>query len=207
MLKAKKNKQIHRQVVDVTGYEPNICYVGNAMVRRSRRELAKLRSAAGETDAAIIPTEAPEQEDSRRGTMIDGQAPLKGMSILDTKLFKQNESLVRPSLRPHDLKLNQTQRHAKLGHFGHHKNCVYCQQVKSRPRQVYKNPGDWNVSDLGTKPTDTPTTQRLVPIICGQAELPIPAGQKILFGPVDKPVRRESTNLAVALKSMTNTEA
>ena len=32
-------------------------------------------------------------------------------------------------------------------------------------------------------------------------------GQKILFGPVDKPVRRESTNLAVALKSMTNTEA
>ena len=49
--------------------------------------------------------------------------------------------------------------------------------------------------------------QRLVPIICGQAELPIPAGQKILFGPVDKPVRRESTNLAVALKPMTNTEA
>ena len=67
--------------------------------------------------------------------------------------------------------------------------------------------GDWNISDLGTKPTDTPTNQRLVPIICGQAELPIPAGQKILFGPVDKPVRRESTNLAVALKSMTNTEA
>ena len=140
MLKAKKNKQIHRQVVDVTGYEPNICYVGNAMVRRSRRELAKLRIAAGETDAAIIPTEAPEQEDSRRGTMINGQAPLKGMSIMDTQLFKQNESLVRPSLRPHDLKLNQEQRHAKLGHFGHHKNCVYCQQVKSRPRQVYKNP-------------------------------------------------------------------
>ena len=49
--------------------------------------------------------------------------------------------------------------------------------------------------------------QRMAPIICGQAELPIPAGQKILFGPVDKPVRRESTNLAVALKSMTNTEA
>ena len=48
---------------------------------------------------------------------------------------------------------------------------------------------------------------RLVPIICRQAELPIPAGQKILFGPVDKPVRRESTNLAVALKPMTNTEA
>ena len=67
--------------------------------------------------------------------------------------------------------------------------------------------GDWNISDLGTKPTDTPTNQRLVPIICGQAELPIPAGQKILFGPVDKPVRRESTNLAVALKPMTNTEA
>ena len=67
--------------------------------------------------------------------------------------------------------------------------------------------GDWNISDLGTKPTDTPTNQRLVPIICGQAELPIPAGQKILFGPVDRPVRRESTNLAVALKSMTNTEA
>ena len=174
--------------------------------------------------------------------MINGQAPSKGMSIMDTQLFKQNESLVRPSLRPHDLKLNQEQRHAKLGHFGHHKNCVYCQQVKSRPRQVYKNPtpvydhipgrsihmdsmyldvesrhgdwycapwlsGDWNISDLGTKPTDTPTNQRLVPIICGQAELPIPAGQKILFGPVDKPVRRESTNLAVALKSMTNTEA
>ena len=48
--------------------------------------------------------------------------------------------LYKVHLRPHDLKLNQAQRHAKLGHFGHHKNCVYCQQVKSRPRQVYKNP-------------------------------------------------------------------
>ena len=25
--------------------------------------------------------------------------------------------------------------------------------------------GDWNISDLGTKPTDTPTTQKLAPII------------------------------------------
>ena len=61
--------------------------------------------------------------------------------------------------------------------------------------------GDWNISDLGTKPTDTPTTTRLVPIICGQEELPIPAGQKVLLGQVDKPVRRESTNLAIALKT------
>ena len=67
--------------------------------------------------------------------------------------------------------------------------------------------GDWNISDLGTKPTDTPTTQRLVPIICGQAEIPISAGHKTLFGPVDKPVRRESTNLAIALKSVINTKA
>ena len=67
--------------------------------------------------------------------------------------------------------------------------------------------GDWNVSDLGTKPTDTPTTTRLVPIICGQEEIPIPSEQKIMFGPVDKPVRRESTNLAIALKTMTNTKA
>ena len=59
--------------------------------------------------------------------------------------------------------------------------------------------GDWNISDLGTKPTDTSTTTRLVPIICGQEEIPIPAGQKIMFGPIDKPVRRESTNLAIAL--------
>ena len=67
--------------------------------------------------------------------------------------------------------------------------------------------GDWNISDLGTKPTDTPTTTRLVPIICGQEEIPIPAGQKVLFGPVDKPIRRESTNLAIALKTITNKTA
>ena len=61
--------------------------------------------------------------------------------------------------------------------------------------------GDWNISDLGTKSTDAPTTTRLVPIICGQEEIPIPAGHKILFGSVDKLVRRESTNLATALKT------
>ena len=61
--------------------------------------------------------------------------------------------------------------------------------------------GDWNISDLGTKSTGTPTTTRLVPIIYEQEEIPIPAGQKVLFGPVDKPVRRESINLAIALKT------
>ena len=81
------------------------------------------------------------------------------------------------------------------------------EKVNNGVMAVVWQSGDWNISDLGTKPTDTPTNQRLVPILCGRAELPIPAGQKILFGPVDKPVRRESTNLAVALKSMTNTEA
>jgi len=50
-------------------------------------------------------------------------------------------------------------------------------------------------------------SERLVPIICGQEEIPIPAGQKIVFGPVDKPIRRESTNLAIALKTITNTKA
>ena len=56
-------------------------------------------------------------------------------------------------------------------------------------------------------PPDSPTTTRLVPIICGQEEIPIPAGHKTLFGPVDKPVRRESANLAIALKTITNTKA
>ena len=159
MRRASRQDRVHRQVVDVTGndYEPSICYVGNMMLRRSRRQrdkekqeaaeataptqtAPKLDAHASDKDPAVIPTEAPDQEDSRRGTIIDGQPTQKGMSIMDTQLFKQNESLVRPSLRPHDLKLNQEQRHAKLGHFGYHKNCVHCQQVKLRPRQVYKNP-------------------------------------------------------------------
>ena len=81
------------------------------------------------------------------------------------------------------------------------------ERVKQGIMAVAWEPGDWNISDLGTKPTDTPATTRLVPIICGQEELPIPAGQKVLFGPVDKPVRRESTNLAIALKTITNKTA
>ena len=43
-------------------------------------------------------------------------------------------------MRPRDLKLNKEQRHDKLGHFGSHRNCIHCQQVKQRPRRVYKNP-------------------------------------------------------------------
>ena len=62
------------------------------------------------------------------------------LDATETTLYQQNTSLVRPSTRPRDLKLNKEQRHDKLGHFGNHKNCIYCQQVKQRPRQVYKNP-------------------------------------------------------------------
>ena len=75
------------------------------------------------------------------------------------------------------------------------------EKVEQGDMAVAWESGDWNISDLGTKPTDTPTTNRLVPIICGQEVIPIPAGQRILFGPVDKPAQRESTNLAIALKS------
>ena len=60
--------------------------------------------------------------------------------------------------------------------------------------------GDWNISDMGTKATDVPTTDRLAPLLCGYGELPIPAQTKILFGPVERPERRESTNKAVQLK-------
>ena len=60
--------------------------------------------------------------------------------------------------------------------------------------------GDWNISDMGTKATDVPTTERLAPLLCGYGELPIPAQTKILFGPVERPERRESTNKAVQLK-------
>ena len=44
--------------------------------------------------------------------------------------------------------------------------------------------GDWNISDVGTKAIDVPTTERLTPLLCGFGELPIPAETKILFGPV-----------------------
>ena len=60
--------------------------------------------------------------------------------------------------------------------------------------------GDWNISDMGTKATDAPTTDRLAPLLCGYGELPVPAQTKILFGPVERPERRESTNKAVQLK-------
>ena len=59
---------------------------------------------------------------------------------------------------------------------------------------------DWNISDMGTKATDVPTTDRLAPLLCGYGELPIPAQTKILFGPVERPERRESANKAVQLK-------
>ena len=62
------------------------------------------------------------------------------LEATETTLYKQNASLVRPSMRPRDLKLNKEQRHDKLGHFGSHRNCIHCQQVKQRPRRVYKNP-------------------------------------------------------------------
>ena len=60
--------------------------------------------------------------------------------------------------------------------------------------------GDWNISDTGTKAIDIPTTERLTPLLCGYGELPIPAQTKILFGPVERPERRESTNKAIPLK-------
>ena len=105
------------------------------------------------TEGFSIPTEAPEPIDTRRGTIVgDNNATissedskesgggLKMLDAADTILYQQNTSLVRPSTRPRDLKLNKEQRHDKLGHFGTHKNCIHCQQVKQRPRQVYKNP-------------------------------------------------------------------
>ena len=60
--------------------------------------------------------------------------------------------------------------------------------------------GDWNISDVGTKAIDMPTTERLTPLLCGFGELPIPAETKILFGPVERPERRESKNKAIPLK-------
>ena len=60
--------------------------------------------------------------------------------------------------------------------------------------------GDWNISDVGTKAIDVPTTERLTPLLCGFGELPIPAETKILFGPVERPERRESKNKAIPLK-------
>jgi len=59
---------------------------------------------------------------------------------------------------------------------------------------------DWNISDVGTKAIDVPTTDRLTPLLCGYGELPISAQTKILFEPVERPERRESTNKAIPLK-------
>ena len=56
------------------------------------------------------------------------------------------------------------------------------------------------VPKFGLSLAPTKSQTRLAPTICGQEEIPIPEGQTILFGPVDKPVRHESTNLAIALK-------
>ena len=58
----------------------------------------------------------------------------------------------------------------------------------------------WNISDVGTKAIDVPTTERLTPLLCGFGELPIPAETKILFGPAERPERRESKNKAIPLK-------
>ena len=114
------------------------------------RITAKLNTVTS-TEGTSIPTEAPEPIDTRRGTIVgDNNATISsedskesggGLKMLDaveTILYQQNTSLVRPSTRPRDLKLNKEQRHDKLGHFGTHKNCIHCQQVKQRPRQVYK---------------------------------------------------------------------
>ena len=56
------------------------------------------------------------------------------------------------------------------------------------------------VISVGTKAIDVPTTDRLTPLLCGYGELPIPAQTKILFEPVERPERRESTNKAIPLK-------
>lgn len=176
MQTARARNDVRKQVVDVTGNEwtPDICYAGNAMIRRSRRITAKEQAIDDSTvdkkdsqtgpvnsitdkdlDAISIPTDAPESIDTRRGTIVGDDANATTISNKDSKksggemqmleatettLYQHNTSLVRPSLRPRDLKLNKEQRHDKLGHFGTHRNCIHCQQVKSRPRQVYKNP-------------------------------------------------------------------
>ena len=62
---------------------------------------------------------------------------------------------------------------------------------------IFVSQPDWNCS---TKAIDVPTTERLTPLLCGFGELPIPAETKILFGPVERPERRESKNKAIPLK-------
>ena len=76
------------------------------------------------TEAVNIPTEAPEPIDPRRGTIVGNDADATTISNKDAKksggemqmleatetnLYQQNTSLVRPSLRPRDLKLNKEQ--------------------------------------------------------------------------------------------------
>ena len=103
--------------------------------------------------------------DTRRGTLVGDDAIISNkdskesggemqmLEATETTLYKQNTSLVRPSMRPRDLKLNKEQRHDKLGHFGSHRNCIHCQQVKQRPRRVYKNPTPVydHIPSLGSK--------------------------------------------------------
>ena len=94
-----------------------------------------------------------------------------------------NESMITDGNRHIDRRYMLIREKVKLGHIA-----------------IVWMSGDWNISDTGTKAIDVPTTERLTPLLCGFGELPIPAQTKILFGPVERPERRESTNKAIPLK-------
>ena len=94
-----------------------------------------------------------------------------------------NESMITDGNRHIDRRYMLIREKVKLGHIA-----------------IVWTSGDWNISDTGTKAIDIPTTERLTPLLCGYGELPIPAQTKILFGPVERPERRESTNKAIPLK-------
>jgi len=91
-----------------------------------------------------------------------------------------NESMITDGNRHTDRRYMLIREKVKLGHI----------------KPVWMS-GDWNISDVGTKTIDVPTTDRLTPLLCGYGELPIPAQTKILFGQVERPDRRESTNKAM----------
>ena len=107
-----------------------LAHAGASRARASGPASADSHAALYKADATTI-----SNKDSK-----ESGGEMQMLEATETTLYKQNASLVRPSMRPRDLKLNKEQRHDKLGHFGSHRNCIHCQQVKQRPRRVYKNP-------------------------------------------------------------------
>ena len=55
-----------------------------------------------------------------------------------TQFWIESESVLAPTGRAADKKLNQSQRHSKCGHVGYHENCLICNQLKGSLRRVYK---------------------------------------------------------------------